>query len=126
MKPNLRPAYQRVGIAAGISVLFAAVLVWFVWDGGALADSYEQERQRYERRKGEHRLADLVREYDNAISESQEQIAELKTIMGMSEVAPFVKPDRDSGGYIAYLLRFLHQELQLKAQSFALQPRLWI
>ena len=38
--------------------------------------------------------------------------------MGMSEVAPFVKPERDSGGYIAYLLRFLHQELQLKAQSF--------
>ena len=71
MKPNLRPAYQRVGIAAGISVLVATLLLWFVWDGGALAESYEQERQRYERRKGEHRLADLVREYDNAIAKSQ-------------------------------------------------------
>ena len=124
MKPNLRPAYQRVGIAAGVSVVLSAILVWTIWDGGVLADSYEQEKIRYEQTKGSYRLSDLVREYDEAIVNSQDQISDLKNIMDMSEVAPFIKPERDSGGYIAYLLRFLHQELQLKAQTFPLQARL--
>ena len=124
MKPNLKPALKHAAIACAISALLSLILVWSMWDGGKLAELHQTDSARYEQRTGSYELAQLVSEYDQAIQDSQNQISELKDIMGMSPVAPFIKPKRDSGGYIAYLLRFLHQELQLKSQTFTLQDRL--
>ncbi|TVR43593.1 MAG: hypothetical protein EA402_09305 [Planctomycetota bacterium] len=124
MKPSLRQSYQRAGIAATSCLLLAAGIIHFGWDRGRLAEEHRLAWQRYEQRIGHYPLSEVVDEFTRAVSHSQGQIDELKGLVGMSPVAPFLKPRRDSGGYIAFLIRFLHQELSLKAQSFEIDPRL--
>ena len=88
MKPNLAPAYKRVGIAGGASVLLSIILVWSLWDGGVSAADYQQEKDRYKKRTGSYLLSDLVRDYESAINDNQQKISELKEIMGMSPRYP--------------------------------------
>ncbi|TVR16076.1 MAG: hypothetical protein EA401_01875 [Planctomycetota bacterium] len=124
MKPDMRTSERKAWITAGVTLVVALVAWWIASDGGATTAAHTRAASAYENRIGPRPLAQQVAQQSQAIADTQEQIDELKAQTGVSRIAPFVKPRRDSGGYIAFLIRYLRQELQLRAQTFTIDERL--
>lgn len=124
MKPDTsRSQHIAWGTAAG-TLLVSLLAWWIASDGGATKAEHQRAASAYENRIGPRPLARQVDEQRQAIATTQEQIDELKMQTGVSRIAPFIRPRRDSGGYIAFLIRYLRQELQLRAQTFTIDERL--
>lgn len=124
MSPDMSKPRKIAGAAVAAALLISLVALWVSGDGGRAADEHRRAREAYQQRLGPTPLREIIAREEQLIRNSEAQIAELKELTGMAPVSPFIRPRRDSGAYIAYLIRFLHQELQLKAQTFAIDPRL--